>query len=238
MFNILLINIEIGQNIASLDRFKPIIDALPRKDYTDCDIVYDGTNYYVLPYLARAYFSHCYYDTDTGIMYYTINIDAQSASDYLELPPKIYVLNNNFEISDTIDTSTLNEPIFKWGANPTVCYKITEVDLNSETMFVRVNYIQSNMLYEARGVCYGQGIGEDITRYRTHYFFNITNIIKYKYELVPTQLTLNNSNQLSKDIIAYGQSGIIEGTLEPSPLTEEQYNKALDTSQKILGIEQ
>lgn len=232
------INIEIGQNIASLDRFKPIIDALPRKDYTDCDIVYDGTNYYVLPYLAGAYFSHCYYDTDTGIMYYTIDIDAQSASDYLELPPKIYVLNNNFEISDTIDTSTLNEPIFKWGANPTVCYKITEVDLNSETMFVRVNYIQSNMLYEARGVCYGQGIGEDITRYRTHYFFNITNIIKYKYELVPTQLTLNNSNQLSKDIIAYGQSGIVEGTLEPSPLTEEQYNKALDTSQKILGIEQ
>ena len=60
----------------------------------------------------------------------------------------------------------------------------------------------------------------------------------YGYTLAPTQLTLNNSNQLSKDIIAYGQSGIVEGTLEPSPLTEEQYNKALSTSQKILGIEE
>lgn len=84
---------------------------------------------------------------------------------------------------------------------------------------------------------FGENVGEHLLNVNSAWV-SMKGAETYGYTLAPTQLTLNNSNQLSKDIIAYGQSGIVEGTLEPSPLTEEQYNKALDTSQKILGIEQ
>lgn len=57
------------------------------------------------------------------------------------------------------------------------------------------------------------------------------------YELANNQFTLTSPNQLLSGVIAYGKNGVITGELE-TPISSEEYNTALDTSEQILGEEE
>lgn len=57
------------------------------------------------------------------------------------------------------------------------------------------------------------------------------------YKLANNQFTLTSPNQLLSGVIAYGKNGVITGELE-TPISSEEYNTALDTTEQILGEEE
>lgn len=206
------ISIKTGKNIITIDQVKAIINALNKKDYVAYDIVYDGTYYYILPYIKSASFGNCYYDTDNAKLYFAISARAQTdGSPYFEsIPPMIYVLDSNLKLHSTIDTSTLSTTIFVWGASSSNQYKVTELPLNNQTMILGVRNSNNVITVSNESFFYSSGIGAGVTS-SAAYTFRETYVTKYRWEAAPTQLTLENVNELLPGKIAYGKNGVVTG---------------------------
>ena len=203
------ININVGKNIMSLEKIKTIINSLNKKDYKCYDIAYDGTYYYILPYIQSAAYTDVYYDIINNKMYFTISANAQSGPSYLESPVKIYVVTNTFELDREIEVATLNEPIFKPSSSSRVDYKITEINLNNNTMFLRINNSES-IEFRNESFRYGRGIGNDVIILNT-YISTDTHPVKYKYFTAQNQLTAIADKVYNS--IYYGKDGVNQGTL-------------------------
>ncbi len=206
------ISIKTGKNIITIDQVKAIINALDKKDYVTYDIVYDGTYYYILPYIKSASYANCYYDKDNAKLYFTISANAQTTgSPYFEsIPPMIYVLDNNLKLHSTIDTSTLSTTIFVWGAASANQYKVTELPLSNQTMILRVKNSNNAITVSNESFFYGSGIGAGVTSSQS-YIVKETYVTKYRWEVASTQLT-TTANDVYKTIF-YGKDGVETGTL-------------------------
>ena len=208
------ININVGKNIISLEKIKAIINSLNKKDYKYYDIAYDGTYYYILPYIQNASYTDTYYDITNNKMYFTISANAQSDSSYLESPAKIYVVTNTFELDREIEVATLNEPIFKVSSSSKTDYKITEINLNNNTMFLRIDNSSESIKFRNESFRYGRGIGNDVIALNT-YISTDTHPVKYKYFTAQNQLTATVDKVYNS--IYYGKDGVNEGTLTSAP---------------------
>lgn len=204
------ININVGKNIMSLEKIKAIINSLNKKDYKCYDIAYDGTYYYILPYIQNAAYTDAYYDITNNKMYFTIGAGAQSGPSHLESPAKIYVVTNTFELDREIEVTTLNEPIFKFSSSSKTDYKITEINLNNNTMFLRIDNSSESIKFRNESFRYGRGIGNDAIALNT-YISTDTHPVKYKYFTAQNQLTAIADKVYNS--IYYGKDGINEGTL-------------------------
>lgn len=204
------ININVGKNIMSLEKIKAIMNSLNKKDYKNYDIAYDGTYYYILPYLQSAAYTDAYYDITNNKMYFTISAGAQSGPSYLESPAKIYVVTNTFELNREIEVTTLNEPIFKFSSSSKTNYKITEINLNNNTMFLRINNNSESIKFKNVSFRYGRGIGNDTIALNT-YISTDTHPVKYKYFTAQNQLTAIADKVYNS--MYYGKDGVNEGIL-------------------------
>ena len=204
------ININVGKNIMSLEKIKAIINSLNKKDYKYYDIAYDGTYYYILPYIQSAAYTDTYYDITNNKMYFTISANAQSGPSHLESPAKIYVVTNTFELDREIEVATLNEPIFKFSSSSKADYKITEINLNNNTMFLRIDNSSESIKFRNESFRYGRGIGNDVIILNT-YISTDTHPVKYKYFTAQNQLTAIADKVYNS--IYYGKDSVNEGIL-------------------------
>lgn len=204
------ININVGKNIMSLEKIKAIINSLNKKDYKYYDIAYDGTYYYILPYIQNASYTDTYYDITNNKMYFTISAGAQSGPSHLESPAKIYVVTNTFELNREIEVTTLNEPIFKFSSSSKTNYKITEINLNNNTMFLRIDNSSESIKFRNKSFRYGRGIGNDVIILNT-YISTDTHPVKYKYFTAQNQLTAIADKVYNS--VYYGKDGVNQGTL-------------------------
>lgn len=202
------IHIEMGDNILSLDRVKSIINALDKKDYITYDVAYDGTYYYVLPFIQSASMTYGYYDITNNKLYFTV-LDKATDSSGTEKLAVIYVIDNSFKLSHTINISELNEVIFVFGNTPANYYKVIEMPLKDSTMIFRINNTTDISLYNT-AFRYAKGIGSNVTSSQ-YYAFHDAHPLKYMYKLALTQL--NATKDLVYNSIYYGKDGIEEGTL-------------------------
>lgn len=219
------ISIEISENVISLDKIKSVVNALDKKDYVDYDIAYDGTYYYVIPYTQSASLSQGYYDTVNDKLYFTIDANAQDSTSALESPPLVYVVNNDLEVSSTINISTLSEVIFVFGSASTNYCKITELALSNKTMLLHYGNTFGETQFYNDGFRYGSGIGSSVTS-SNYYSITNTHPLKYMYMTAPNQLTA--TKDLVYNSIYSGKDGVNEGTL-----TQDVSNSFADINAEV-----
>lgn len=207
------IHIEMSDNILSLDRVKSIINALNKKDYITYDVAYDGTYYYVLPFIQSASMTYGYYDITNNKLYFTV-LDKATDSSGTEKPAVIYVIDNSFKLSHTINISELNEVIFVFGNTPANYYKVIEMPLKDSTMIFHINNNTTDISLYNTAFRYAKGIGSNVTSSQ-YYAFHDVHPLKYMYKLALTQLTALPENIYNT--VAYGKDGVVEGTLTQSP---------------------